>query len=930
MRFVCSLNKKVVRALHKTTGKIEQGGDFSAFNSGWNAEKLDVHGIALAVGERQGLCAWHLVDGKREKNNTEPLIAGLIIIDIDNQADGKDKDGNKIQKQELTWDQAKELDLCKKYLSLAYDSPSGTDSWPRFRLVFGLEKEIHDPDFYQWFTRKIAKQIPGSDIRATSAVNLFYGAKEPQGILYTSDNFIPADLINDAQKHYATLPAEEQGEKISVQDTLSSHEVDERGADIKKLCTKRVQEILDGENIEDRSHDCTKAVKEILGWSNWLKNHGIPTSVSPLTVAHDAFYAIYEYPAEGDGKFGRIVESIRDADTIEPACVLASEHAQLAAWKRLRSVNRDLFEAFVDDLVKDALEKTKPEPLDSVLHLEDLWNNLEEEAAPPTPKQKPKQTQQTMADSSSSSSNVPNTPAQLVNLSGAKQQAKKYGENDVAELIHKISNDNILYDSTQDNFFVFSEDKGVWLRQDETHIKKRIINVLKPLVTAGLITDFKSSTINSVYNILQSELLLSTNEGTESVFKKGRTYIPFANGALCTKTMDFTPGQTKDLYFRDRHPYDWDAKAKCPKFLNWLDNCLRPGQTILIQAFCRALITGYTAGERFLHLVGPGRTGKSTMQQLLMALAGYNGTQATTLEQIETNKFETFNIMGKRLVLLSDESNYNKRMDTLKKLTSASDTIRAEKKYGKDSFQFKPECLVCIASNEHISSGDSTSGLERRRLTIVMDKVVDPGKVKELLSVYPDCIDGEFVPELPGIVSWALSMPETKMRSVLANPVIHAPSLAQTDIEALIFNNVYVAWLMECTLYAPNTVSYIGYGAGRPNTEEQEKGMYVGKAYEHLYASYANFCKQCGYKPSAKPRFVERVMETLNNILKLKGCHKTQRNGLPGIKGLRLKAFELTSDGASLGQNRLPNPVEFAQNPDYAAWKHAFDKYDAA
>ena len=211
-----------------------------------------------------------------------------------------------------------------------------------------------------------------------------------------------------------------------------------------------------------------------------------------------------------------------------------------------------------------------------------------------------------------------------------------------------------------------------------------------------------------------------------------------------------------------------------------------------------------------------------------------------------------------------------------------------------------------------------------------MDKVVDPGNVRELLSVFPDGIEGEFVPELPGIVSWALSMSEKDMRSVLANPVIHAPSLAQTDIEALIFNNQFVAWLMECTLYAPNTSTYVGSGAGRPSTDESERGLFVRNAYSELYASYSNFCKQCGYKPAAKPRFVERTMETMNNILKLKHCKKELKNGMPAVKGLRLKAFELTSDGASLGPTRLPNPVEFAQNPDYDAWKSAFEKHDAA
>ena len=916
MHFICSLNSKVIGALHDTTGKIEPGGDFAAFNSGWEEKNLTTEEIADEIKQRKGLCAWHLVDGKREKNNTTPVQAGLIIIDIDNQADHKDENGNKVQKQELTWKQAEQLEICQKYLSLGYDSPSGTDSWPRFRLVFGLEKPITDPDFYQWLVREIASDIPGSDIRATAAVNLFYGCKDEHGILYTSDKFIPAKKIDEALRHYLTLPKNDIGERVNIEDYLKDIKTDPDGIDLTNLLSRSVRQILEGNPVQDRSLACTRAVKEIIGWQNWLKSKGIKPCVEPLTIAHHAFYAIYQYPPEGDGKFSRIVESIRDVTKIQPSVVMASEHDDIAAWKRLKAVNNSLFDATASDEVKEAVKETRPTPLNSVMTLDDFGSEPEDNT--PTPEPTPQQPV----------TNTPTTPAQLINLQNAQQARRQFGENDVAEMIAINFGDDFFYDSIQDSFFTFSSDKGIWLKHDETHMKRRIIDTLKTFVQAGVLPKYTSATINSIYNILQGELLRSSDEGTESVFGTGRSFIPFSNGALNTKTMEFIPGHNKDLYFRDRHLYEWDAKADCPKFLQWLKDCLRPGQEILIQAFCRALLTGYTAGERFLHLVGPGRTGKSTMQQLMMALAGYHGTQATSLEQIETNKFETFNLIGKRLVLLADESNYNKRMDTLKKLTSASDTIRAEKKYGKDSIQFKPECLVCIASNEHISSGDSTSGLERRRLTIVMDKVVDANKVRELLSVYDNHIEGEFVAEMSGIVTWALSMTDKEMRSVLANPVSHAPSLAQTDIEALIFNNQFVSWLMECTLYAPNTSTYIGAGAGRPSTDESEKGMFVRNAYSELYASYANFCKQCGYKAAAKPRFVERIMETMHNILKLKKCSKTLKNGMPAVKGLRLKAFDLTSDRASLGDDRLPNPVEYAQNPDFSKWEASFIKHD--
>ena len=161
-------------------------------------------------------------------------------------------------------------------------------------------------------------------------------------------------------------------------------------------------------------------------------------------------------------------------------------------------------------------------------------------------------------------------------------------------------------------------------------------------------------------------------------------------------------------------------------------------------------------------------------------------------------------------------------MDVLKKLTSASDTLRAERKYGKEIISFKPECLVCIASNEHISSNDSTSGLERRRLTIVMDKVVPPSQRRQLLDVYDDRLEGDFVEELPGIVSWALSMPSPRC-GTFCQPCKTRSSLAQTNIDALVFNNQYVAWMGECCLYAPNTATHVGRGAARPSTDESEK-----------------------------------------------------------------------------------------------------------
>ena len=277
---------------------------------------------------------------------------------------------------------------------------------------------------------------------------------------------------------------------------------------------------------------------------------------------------------------------------------------------------------------------------------------------------------------------------------------------------------------------------------------------------------------------------------------------------------------------------------------------------------------------------------------------------------------------------MTDEASFSKRLDTLKKLTSSSDTLRAERKYGTQTINFKPELLVCIASNEHISSSDISSGLERRRLTIVMDKVVPPSQRKNLINVYEDRIEGELAPELSGIVSWALAMTRDQMRDVLSNPVKHCPTLNATDIEALVFNNPICAWLSDCCLYAPNSTTSIGGGAFRPSTDESERGLYVKNAYVELYASYVNFCKSNGYKHAAKQRFVDRLKETAQNVLKIEKVDPRLIGGKAVVTGLQLKPYDVTTDRASYGDTRLPSPIEWASNPTYDLWKIAFETHD--
>ena len=112
-KFVYSRNTEVKKHLNPRTGKLPTGGNFASFNSNWEPVETEIGDLAVAMSESYGLCAWHLLDGKRVANNTGCIQAGLIIIDIDNQADYKSDQGDKVQEQHLTVEEALELDkLC--------------------------------------------------------------------------------------------------------------------------------------------------------------------------------------------------------------------------------------------------------------------------------------------------------------------------------------------------------------------------------------------------------------------------------------------------------------------------------------------------------------------------------------------------------------------------------------------------------------------------------------------------------------------------------------------------------------------------------------------------------------------------------------------------------------------------------------------------
>ena len=197
----------------------------------------------------------------------------------------------------------------------------------------------------------------------------------------------------------------------------------------------------------------------------------------------------------------------------------------------------------------------------------------------------------------------------------------------------------------------------------------------------------------------------------------------FTNGILVVETRELLPF-SRELHITQQLPYDYDPGATCEPIIKWLKNAQDNNweRVQVLRAWLRAVLLSNSEIQKFVEIVGPGKSGKSTYSNLAHALVGDDNAMISSLEHLEKNRFETANLYKKKLLLFNDVERYGGSVSVLKAITGR-DLIRNERKFQAGSQKpFKFNGLVMITANEPIQTTDPTSGLARRRLTIPFDR----------------------------------------------------------------------------------------------------------------------------------------------------------------------------------------------------------------
>jgi len=456
-----------------------------------------------------------------------------------------------------------------------------------------------------------------------------------------------------------------------------------------------------------------------------------------------------------------------------------------------------------------------------------------------------------------------------------KESGRNASADVVADVVLQMYEDNLVFSLKHNQFFMYErEGQGLWSPMSKVEIAGDIRSkLLQVRNKGGIIEGFNTKLINDVNDQLQSALYFKE-------WYEGSRYLLFTNGVLDIETRDLLPFN-RELYLTQQQPYAYDSAATCEEIVKWLKHVQRDSwnRTQVLRAWLRATLLGRYEMQKFVEIVGPGKSGKSTYANLAVALVGRKNVYSTDFENLEKNRFEAAGYMGKKLLLFQDADRWGGSVSRLKAITG-SDWIRSERKYqneNQEPFQFKG--VVIITANEAIQSTDYTSGLARRRLTIPFDRPFTggPNEQRELIKFNQKGEpEGDFAPLLPGLVNWLLDMTEEEMRSYLMETSKRVEFFKKYEKMQNLRSNPLLDWLEHKVIYDPGVASAIGFTKNAPMGSSN---IYANQD-KWLYASYAEFSRQCNTGVMSRSRFEVLLMDILTHQLDLKVFSKRTTRGV--------------------------------------------------
>ena len=458
------------------------------------------------------------------------------------------------------------------------------------------------------------------------------------------------------------------------------------------------------------------------------------------------------------------------------------------------------------------------------------------------------------------------TKTQEVNGGDDYQQLPVNGwcQGAIADYIAEKYRDKLAWDSSIREWRRYAAQlNGIWDLEFEEYVHQIIRTETEDwaifYATKSGKRDISYNFVNGISKLLRGNLGVRKWDEVEGL-------VPMKNGVLNPKTYEFKPHAPGNRLTWCL-PYEYNPAATCEPILDWLLEMTQgdPNLVNLLRAILYGVVTGKAEWQKYLELIGPGGTGKSTYIRIAIALVGAINTHTTTLKKLENSSFETASVAGKRLVVITDSERYAGNVTTLKAITG-QDLIPFEKKFKQSNGGFNYTGMVIVAANETIQSSDYTSGLERRRITVPLTNRIPSNRQRNLIEHINGKTRGEFANYLPGLLNWVLGIGEEEASSIVRNYQERVPSLSRMKTQTLVETNPIADWLDNAIVYRLGNKLQVG--VAKRDKDPGSLTQYQNTS-EWAYANYCEYCANTQSKPVGLRRFVNLLSDLCNNQLGL-------------------------------------------------------------
>lgn len=291
---------------------------------------------------------------------------------------------------------------------------------------------------------------------------------------------------------------------------------------------------------------------------------------------------------------------------------------------------------------------------------------------------------------------------------------------------------NIISRTDTKQVFMFNPEEGVYVDAD-------------PILRKDLRRDDAGlKMINEVINAF-----VDLNYVHPNLFDAEEDRIHLQNGWLNIKTYEFEPHSPLYYSFTKLAPY-YDASAKCPKILEFLDAVLQQEDVEVMQKIFGYLLLPGNKYKKAFWFIGDKDTGKSTFIELMELFIGQ--ASHISLHDLEQGDENRKVVTGAHTLLNTTSEIGSKKIkdDTMFKRWTGNDTITVRHLY-QEPFNVKFLGKFVVASNDMPNFVEMDRAFMERWLLIPFLNVIsDDEKDRDILKKMTTR------EELSGLLNWAI------------------------------------------------------------------------------------------------------------------------------------------------------------------------------